>query len=445
MPFTPEQLAKIRQKEASLPDALRRDPLVCYTEGYFFITLNTRGEAPILSTVVGHVGAEGPDAPHCEYTDLGRKVKEAWDRNPTVYDGVENIDCEVMPEHFHGLLRLKPGNQLHLGRIVWGFMAGCSHGYWEILGIDWRSMTYTKGARAPEWQDRDHTRSYRGPALFVRGYNDVEPITPEEVQIKIAYIRDQAKKRLIQGNRHACFRITRHAHSRNWTAEVVLRAIAADRLFARDPQRLLTAQQAMLARLNADTPTPTSASTPISAPAPTSTSTPASTSAPASTSTSTLISAQPSDTCRSRGVEGQSIGLDYLGDRALMAATDKRPLVCHRADADRFEEQKAAVMAAARQGTVIVSAFISPKERDIRTQLMVEQLPFIEVMDNGFSERYKPSGKAFYACGEKRLVQITPWNYVYRKEGVQVSREMCMVMNELARVISGHPDDWWKG
>ena len=74
---------------------------------------------------------------------------------------------------------------------------------------------------------------------------------------------------------------------------------------------------------------------------------------------------------------------------------------------------------------------------------MVELLPFIEIMDNGFADRYKPTGKAFYACAENRLLQISCWRYEYRKDAI-VSREMCLVMNELARVITQRNDDWWK-
>lgn len=74
---------------------------------------------------------------------------------------------------------------------------------------------------------------------------------------------------------------------------------------------------------------------------------------------------------------------------------------------------------------------------------MVEQLPFIEIIAGGIPEKYKGIGKAFYALAEERLCQITPWNYQYQREST-ISREMCMVMNELARVISGEADDWWK-
>ena len=396
--LTAAQIAKIRQKEAATPDALKRNPLSNYFEGYFFVTLNTRGEAPILSEVVGRVGApEGePDAPHCRYLALGERVRECWLRNEEIYPGVECIACEVMPEHFHGLLRLKAGNKQHLGRIISGFMIGCTHAYWDTLGIDWRSMSYVKGVRTPEWNDRDHTRSYRGPALFVHGYNDVEPVTPEEVQIKIDYIHSQAERRLIKGTMHRCFCIERGS-SRNWTADIALRAIAADPFFARHPDKREEAQRKILARLNIQ-------------------------------SSTHLLSPIPQ--------------LDFLGSREWMASPRKLPLICHRADAHRFEEQKAAVLHAARSGAIIVSAFISPKEREIRNQLMLEFLPFIEITDNGFPDRYKPAGKAFYACAENRLVQITCWRYEYARETV-VSREMCLVMNELARVISNQKEDWW--
>ena len=57
---------------------------------------------------------------------------------------------------------------------------------------------------------------------------------------------------------------------------------------------------------------------------------------------------------------------------------------------------------------------------------------------------YKPAGASFYACAQERLLQITPWTYHYEKEPSPITRPMCMVMNELARLISGQEDDWWR-
>lgn len=420
--LTAAQIAKIRQKEAATPDALKRDPLSNYFEGYFFVTMNTRGEAPILSEVVGRVGVPDgePDAPHCRYLELGERVRDVIASIPRFHPFVEVICAEVMPEHLHILLRLHKGNKRHLGSIISGFMSGCTHAYWDTLGIDWRKEHPTQGATVQDAaasgtkarpakpdRDRDHTRSYRGPALFVHGYNDVVPITPEKVQTKIDYIHSQAERRLIKRIMHRYFSIERGMQSRNWTTDVALRAIAADPFFARNPDKCEAAQRNILARLNTQaTQANTHHLSPITQNSPTT-------------------------------------QLDFLGSREWMASPRKLPLICHRADAHRFEEQKAAVLNAARSGAIIVSAFISPKEREIRTQLLAESLPFIEIVNNGFPDRYKPTGKAFYACAENRLVQISCWRYEYAHE-VVVSREMCLVMNELARVISKQKDDWWK-
>lgn len=254
MPLTPEQIAKIRQKETETPDALKRDPLSMYTEGWFHVTLNTRGKAPVLGVIAGDAEAPdgSPNAPRCVLTELGQKVQESWNANPTFYPGIENIEFQIMPEHVHGLIHLKPGNTKHLGQIVKGFMIGSSHGYWDTLGIDWRSMTYEKGVRTPEYNDRDHTRSYRGPALFVHGYNDMEAVGEEEVEIKRQYIRNNPRKRVLQRDKRDFFRKYRHQHSRNWTLERVMRAISSDRSLRYSPERCTQAQTNVAQRLNSD-------------------------------------------------------------------------------------------------------------------------------------------------------------------------------------------------
>lgn len=420
MSFTQEQIAKIRQKEASLPEALRRNPLNDYTEGWFHVTLNVRGEAPVLGYVVGDASA--PDgsvnAPRCELTALGKAVEQSWNANPSFYPDIENIAFQVMPEHVHGLVHLKPGNKKHLGQIIKGFMIGCSHGYWDTLGIPWREMTYKKGVRTPEYNDPDHTRSYRGPALFVRGYNDVEAVTLEEIAIKQQYIHDNPRKRLITRSKPDRFRVERNKCSRNWTLSRVFAAVADDPWIGRDKEKCKALQANVMKRLKRNPEHP-----------------------------------------------DDGICLDYVGNHALLSAEHKVSLICHRADAALFDRQKAAVLQAARDGAVVVSAFVSPKEREIMKQLMLEQLPFIEIMDNGFSDRYKPTGAAFYSTAENRHVQMTCWEYEYDHEpksetsehsgnrndtgvhnarGSSISREMCLVMNSLVRLVSGVDDTWWK-
>ena len=417
MPLTPGQLAKIAQKDAALPAALKRNATTNYYEGYFFITLNTRNYAPILSFIMGRPDApdDAPDAPACEYTELGRKVMAVWQSVPRFHPQVEIIAAEAMPDHFHGLLRLLPGNRKHLGRMVNGFMTACTHDYWDTLDIKWRDMKKdpNKSDRdaSRDWYDRDHTRSFRGPSLFVRGYNDMEAVTPEQVQTKLQYICEQARRALIKGTLRDRFHIHRSCKARGWTLDAIRRGLRADRFYAHNPERLEATLRTLMPRINMQ---------------------PAATAlAPAALSSGSSLTSAPKPL------------LSYIGCSALLSAERKLPLVCHRSDAPFFERQRDAVLRAAREGAVIVSAFISPKEREIRRLLLMEQLPVIEVYDNGLADRYKPSGKNFYACAENRLVQISPWNYEYCRN-LTVNREVCPVMNEMARVIAGTGEGWWK-
>jgi len=468
MALTQYQKEIIQQKEDALPEGMRRNPNINYYEGWFFVTLNTRDEVPVLSICEGNPSIKDGEvgAPCCRYTKVGKGVIESWKKMSSVCNTVEVDLCEAMPDHFHGLVHLLPGNKRHLGSLISGFMSGCTHAYWDTLGIEWRKnrdekvRTKQQGGKAayaklkPD-RDKAHSHSLIGPALFVHGYNDMEPITPEEVEIKRAYIRDQARKRIVQGRCHACFVKHRHQHSSNWTVARCMDAIRTDRTFRNDSVRQEKAMESILSRLNFDSTDGTNASAMTSTIAPPSskqvaTSTIALTSGKlVATSTIALSSRKQAATSTitlpsGKQVVTPNIGLDYMGNKQLLWAGRKLPLICHSADAARFEQQKGAVLAAAREGAVIVSAFISPKERDIKNQLMIELLPFIEITDNGFSEKYKGVGKAFYAIAENRLLQITPWTYLYHKDGPQVSREMCLVMNELARVITGVDDGWWK-
>lgn len=472
--LTPEQLAKIRQKEATTPASLQRDPFTNYTEGYFHITLNVHDRLPLLGHLAGRTDAirragtastaktstdtpsaiaESADAPHIVLTEVGKAVEDSWKRNPTFYPHVEILEHQVMPEHFHGLIHLLPGNRKHLGQIVAGFMSGCTHGYWDSLGIDWRNMGKSEGgagsdsgARAP-WQDRDrdHTMSKRGPSLFIRGYNDVEAITPEQVEIKREYIRANPERRMLKGENRALFRIIRDNSSSNWHLSAVWKAIIADRTFTYDPAAAKLAYLKVFSRLKKGSALPPKSTSNTGNTHNTANSNNTGNTANSNSTGNTKNSNSTANTQNTNSATAQPprLLIDYLGNAQLLANPDKVSLICHRKDAYLFERQKAAVMARARAGAVVVSAFISPKEREIRDALVSEQLAYVELTDNGFGEYYKPGGKSFYACAEGWAMQMTCWEYHYEKD-LQISREMCMTMNELVRIISKCSDDWWK-
>ena len=87
----------------------------------------------------------------------------------------------------------------------------------------------------------------------------------------------------------------------------------------------------------------------------------------------------------------------------------------------------------ARQGTVMVSPFISPKEREVLNVLLREGHPFIYLADNGFRDYYKPQDMLFDAVAAKRVLILSPWEYDASKK--HISRLECVTLNTMAEDI----------
>lgn len=88
---------------------------------------------------------------------------------------------------------------------------------------------------------------------------------------------------------------------------------------------------------------------------------------------------------------------------------------------------------AARKGTVIVSPFISPKEKEVLSVLLKEEHPIIMLADNGFGEYYKPSDALFNAVAAGRMLILSPWEYDDKK--FHITREECVALNGMAEQI----------
>ena len=99
----------------------------------------------------------------------------------------------------------------------------------------------------------------------------------------------------------------------------------------------------------------------------------------------------------------------------------------------RLREYMNGCVLAARQGAVMVSPFISPKEKDVMEVLLKEDLPFIYIADNGFRDYFKPQDSLFDAVARKKVLILSPWEYDPHKK--HVSRAECVEMNKMAEEI----------
>ena len=89
---------------------------------------------------------------------------------------------------------------------------------------------------------------------------------------------------------------------------------------------------------------------------------------------------------------------------------------------------------AARQGTVMVSPFISEKEKEVLTVLLAEEHPIILLTDNGFRDYYKPSAGLFDAVAAGRVLILSPWEHDSDKR--HISRADCVALNAMAEEIA---------
>ena len=87
----------------------------------------------------------------------------------------------------------------------------------------------------------------------------------------------------------------------------------------------------------------------------------------------------------------------------------------------------------ARQGTIMVSPFISTQEKEVMEVLLREHLPFICLSNNGFRDYYKPADTLFDACASARVLILSPWPYDADKR--HISREECVALNAMAEEI----------
>ena len=87
----------------------------------------------------------------------------------------------------------------------------------------------------------------------------------------------------------------------------------------------------------------------------------------------------------------------------------------------------------ARNGTVMVSPFISQQEKAVMDVLIKEKHPIIYIADNGFGDYYKPGDSLFDAVAEGRVLILSPWEYDAQKR--HVTRAECVAMNQMAEEI----------
>ncbi len=102
----------------------RRAAFCNYLEpGFFMITITSAPGIPAFSAISGT-----PEAPIVSYSRLGAVIRDKIESIPSYTPQLNVIEYVVMPDHIHILLEIAIRLPRHLGKVIGGFMGGCTVG-----------------------------------------------------------------------------------------------------------------------------------------------------------------------------------------------------------------------------------------------------------------------------------------------------------------------------
>lgn len=391
--------------------------------GIYHITLRVADEqAQPFGRVVGDTGAPAgsADAPRVALSSIGQMVEyELLHSIQQRYPMMEVQDFVIMPEHIHFIIEAhdtiisKAGKKATLGQVIAGFKKGCNRRFWQLTGQEILHQGKPEAANisasevgvpasvvgAPAVSPQvSPSASYKVPSaassgrapLFAYGYTDVMPLRKGQLAQQREYIRNNPRTRLLRNSNRAWLYTQRGGVATALTPSALhgyLRRKCGAALATHEAWEELAAQL--------------------------------------------LMAPDGTITC------------DTFGNRRLLSRR-LLPVVCHRKDVMRFEEQKTRCLSEAAHGAVLTSARIAKGEQAIIDEAVSRGFPAVIVSENGFPDRYHPSAIRLSQCATGNLILVTPWQYRYRHADESIHVPRCKTMNCVAQALCRTKDSWWQ-
>ena len=339
----------------------------------YMITIATEGRRPLLGLLRGDPSAApgSVDGPRVEYSEVGRWVNNEVERIPIRYPQIRVLGKQVMPDHLHFLLHVTRALPCHLGKVIASFKAGCNKGYRAITGAATGAATTAQ-------------QSCTAPDTPLGCKTGGEVAAEKKLAGRQRGVGCAAVVPQRDSRKHGLLWETGY-HDRVLSGHDQLQTLID--YIHDNPRRL-------------------------------------------------LVKRQHSALFRVREIEVGGQRLQAVGNFALLRAPQRIAVrLSRRLTSAEIEAEVARLLQAAREGAVLVSPFISPGERAVRDAALAAALPMIRLLDNGFPPIYKPSGVAFEACANGRLLLLSP--FPYHTQRMTVTRDQCHQLNLLACMIAG--------
>ena len=199
----------------ALPIGHRRSHFINYKGGgIYLVTLCTENRRPLLGDLCG----DSPDSAYIRPTALGKAVLRCWQDIPVIQQrlaadrslrsgttctrDIQLLGCQLMPDHFHGIIFIKQDMDIALGQVVWGFMAGTTKAYHAMIQsaitptVRQHLETVLRSANLP-------TSLPTSQPLWEKGYHDRPLRRRGQLQNMLRYVEENPRRLYIR--RH-------HAH-----------------------------------------------------------------------------------------------------------------------------------------------------------------------------------------------------------------------------------------
>ena len=379
------------------------------------ITLADRSR-PILGQLI----CEG-DRWAVEASEIGRIVEVCWREIPEQWPGVEILESQLMPDHFHGIIFVKEPQQKTLGNIIGSFKAKSSSRVGELCRTRQSAEPRTRQSAEPAYGEVQN-----GAGIWAPGFVDLILFREGQLKAMIAYVRDNPRRLGVKRGSPALFKVAR---------DLVVN-------FA--------------ARGEAQNPASGEAQKPHGG----------------------AHSVGQNEGCAPARVRAGGIGhFMAIGNYFLLEWPDIRQVQCSRSffgykrvkprpqagerrtgergaggwkicrdgtgrpivdfSTPEFEAKAEAALASAARGAVLISPCISHGEREIARRAFEAGYRVITLQNKGFSPFYKPGGKLFETCANGNLLMLAPINWPYVPGEKPMTREQAQVLNRIAQLIAG--------
>lgn len=177
---------------------------------FYLITMAVQQRWAVLGRLVGKSdgAVDSMESAHIERSALGRAVAAEWVGITRYYPQVATIACQVMPDHFHGILYVREHTSFHLGQVVKGFKLGCNRALRQLADKAAMESLPTREEAAVLCSFAAIPSQPVGrPVLWEAGYNDRILHNYSTLDKWKAYLRDNPRRLAIKREHPDYFRV----------------------------------------------------------------------------------------------------------------------------------------------------------------------------------------------------------------------------------------------